>query len=86
VRPRRWSHWLGLVSLPVLYIGGFVVSVGLWWTFRIAPSNSARYGLCVAPLLALALVASVRGRWAVNGLWIFAVALFGLTVFYSVPT
>jgi hypothetical protein len=82
VQRRRWNHWLGLLSLPVLYVGGIVLGIGLWRTYHIDPSISGRYGLSVVPLLALALVVNVRGRWVLAALWTFAVALVGLSYFY----
>jgi hypothetical protein len=82
VEKRQWSHWLGGASLVGLYLGGLVLGIGLWRTYNVDPSLSGRYGLAVAPLLGLALVANLRGRWMVGALWAFSVSLFGLTVVY----
>ncbi|HVB91470.1 MAG TPA: hypothetical protein VND70_05155 [Acidimicrobiales bacterium] len=82
VTPRRWPHWLGLLSLLVLYVGGIVLGFGVWHTYSADPSVGGRYGLCVAPLLALALASIVRSWGAVVGLWVFSIATVGLTYFY----
>jgi hypothetical protein len=79
---RRWSHWLGLLSLFFLVVVGVVLGVGIWHTYNADPGLSGRYGLSAAPLLALALVASVRGRWVIAGLWAFSIGLLGLTFWY----
>ena len=71
VTPRRWFHWLGLVTLPTLYLGGFVLGVSVYVTYNADPSLSGRYGLALAPMLVVALVASIRGVWIVRGLWAF---------------
>jgi hypothetical protein len=81
-KPRQWSHWLGAASLAALYLGGLVLGIGLWRTYNVDPSLAGRYGLSVAPLLGLALMAGLRGRWMVGALWAFALSLFGLTVVY----
>jgi hypothetical protein len=83
VTPRRWNHWLGLFSIAGLYLGGIAVTAALWHTFDINPSIPGRYGLAVAPLLILAIVANARGRWVMNSFMAFSVSLFGLTIFYS---
>ena len=64
VSPRRWYHALGLVSVPALYFGGVVFGVSLMLTYDTDPGLSGRYGLSMAPLLMLAGVAALRGRWA----------------------
>jgi hypothetical protein len=80
VSPRRWFHWLGLLIIPVLIVGGFLFGLGLRINYAIDPSLSARYALPVAPLLILTLVAAVRDRWVVRGLWAFGLASFALTL------
>jgi hypothetical protein len=80
VSPRRWFHWLGLLILPVLLAGGFLFGLGLRINYAIDPSLSARYALPVAPLMILTLVAAVRGKWVVRGLWAFGLASFALTL------
>jgi hypothetical protein len=82
VSPRKWPHWLGLLSLAVLFAGGIVLGVGVWKTYGADPSISGRYGLSVAPLLVLALVGALRGRVATIGLWVFSVGVLGLTYGY----
>lgn len=82
VRRRQWNHWLGLLSLPVLFVGGIVLGVGIWLTYNADPGLGSRYGLPVLPLMALALVVSARGKWALGGLWTTAVGLCALDFFY----
>jgi hypothetical protein len=82
VRRRQWNHWLGLLSLPALFVGGIVLGVGIWLTYDADPGLSGRYGLPLLPFLALALVASARGKWVLGGLWTVAVGLCGLDFFY----
>ena len=59
-------------SLAALYIGGVLLGLGLWWTYNVDPGLVGRYGLSVAPLLALSLVAAVRGKWILRTLWGFS--------------
>lgn len=82
IRPRRWQHWLGLITLPALFLGGVVLGIGLWLTYNADPGLSGRYGLPLAPFLVLALVAAVRGAWIRWGLWVFAVAALVLDFCY----
>jgi len=84
VSPRRWFHWLGLVIVPVLFAGGFLFGLGLRINYAIDPGLSARYALPAAPLLILTLIAAVRGKWVVRGLWAFGLASFALTFFTMV--
>jgi hypothetical protein len=83
VRRRRWSHWLGLLTLAFLYLVGFTLGVSAWHTYNADPGLSGRYGLSAAPLLGLALAAGARSRAVVVGLWVFSVILFGLNLWYS---
>ena len=83
VRRRMWAHWVGLTSIVTLYVGGIVLGIGLLRTYSSDPSLSGRYGLAVAPFLALALVATVRGRWVVMAVVGASVALVGLTYYYT---
>jgi hypothetical protein len=64
VTPRRWPQALGLIAVPMLYVGGVVFGVGLMRTYDIDPGLSGRYGLSMAPLLILVLAASLTGKWA----------------------
>lgn len=82
VRRRQWQHWMGLLTLPALYLGGLVLGTGLWLTYNIDPGISGRYGLALAPFLVLALVAAARGVWILRGLWTFTTATLGLTFCY----
>jgi hypothetical protein len=82
VRPRRWSHWLGVVALPVLYLGGVVLAASVYLTYDANPGLSGRYGLSLAPVLVLGLIGSLRGRWAGRMLGIFAIASVGLSFYF----
>jgi hypothetical protein len=82
VRPRRWPQWTGVLSLFVLYIGGIGLGVAIWWTYNADPGVTGRYGLSVAPLLALALAATVRRQWTIFGLSFFSVGTVVATYFY----
>jgi hypothetical protein len=59
-----------------------MVGIGQWQTYAVNPELIGRYGLSAAPLLALALVVAIRGRWVLYGLWTFSLSLFGLSFFY----
>ncbi|HXW35411.1 MAG TPA: hypothetical protein VEJ87_12605, partial [Acidimicrobiales bacterium] len=59
-----------------------LLGVAIYFEYGVDPGISGRYGLALAPFLVLALVASIRGRWIARGLWLFAVASFGLDVFF----
>jgi hypothetical protein len=78
VSRRRWPHALGLILVPLLYVGGVVLGLGLMINYDIDPGLSGRYALSAAPLLALVLAASIEGRRA---LW--AVTLFSATYFLT---
>lgn len=82
VRPRRWVHWIGLVSLPVLYLGGVAIAESSWLLHHTYPGLVGRYGLSVAPLLILGLVGSLRGRWAVAAAGTFAVGYAALVPYF----
>jgi hypothetical protein len=82
VRPRRWPQWTGILSLLILYVGGIGLGLAIWRTYDADPGVTGRYGLCVAPLLALALGATLRRQWAIYGMWIFSVVTVGATYFY----
>jgi hypothetical protein len=81
VAPRRWPHVVGLISVPALYFGGVVIGLGFIVGFdtNAAAGVSGRYGLSVAPLLLLALAASLRGRWALGAVGFIALASFVVT-------
>jgi len=83
VHRRLWYHWMGLVSVATLYVGGVVLGVGLWLNYDIDPSLTGRYGLSVAPFLALGLVAAIRGRWALGALWVVGLVTFATTLWYT---
>jgi hypothetical protein len=86
IKPRKWAHWLGLFSMASLYVGGILLGIGVWRTYNVDPSLSGRYGLAVAPLLALALVATLRGKWVTRALGGFVAALVPLTILYTFTT
>lgn len=81
VAPRRWPQVVGLLSVPALYLGGVVLGLGFMWGFdtNAGEGISGRYGMSVAPLLLLALAASLRGRWAVGAVGLIALASFVVT-------
>jgi hypothetical protein len=81
VSPRRWPHVLGLISVPALYLGGVILGIGFIIGFDTNAGSgiSGRYGMSVAPLLLLALAASLRGRWAVGAVGFIALASFVVT-------
>jgi hypothetical protein len=80
VSPRRWFHWLGIVTIPALLGGGYVFGLGLRINYAIDPGLSGRYALPVAPLLVLALVGAAQGRWVVRVLWAVGLASLALTL------
>ncbi len=82
VSRRHWHHWVGLLSLVVLYVGGIVVGVGFWRTYGANPGLIGRYGLSMAPFLAVVLVAALRGRWMKIGVGIFSIATFALSFYF----
>jgi hypothetical protein len=85
VAPRGWPHVLGLISVPLLYVGGVILGVGLVITYGIDPGLSGRYGLSLAPLLVLTLAASIVGRWPTRAVAIFALTL-SVTTFAAMLT
>ena len=82
VRRRAWYHWLGLVSVPLLYVGGVALGVSIWRSYAMDPGLSGRYGIAVAPFLAVALVAALRGIWLERGVWAFAILTFALSIYF----
>jgi hypothetical protein len=76
VSPRRWPHVLGLIAVPLLYLGGVVFGLGLMINYDIDPGLSGRYALSLAPLLILALAASLAGKWSQRTIAAFAAAFF----------
>jgi hypothetical protein len=75
VRPRKWFHDMGLLTLPALYLGGVILGLSLHWTYNIDPSLSGRYGLALGPFLAIALVASAEGQWVRRSLCCFGLIM-----------
>jgi hypothetical protein len=71
-----------LLSICLLFVVGVILGIGIWRTYNADPGLSGRYGLSAAPLLALALVSAVRGRWVIAGLWVLSITLCGLTFWY----
>jgi hypothetical protein len=68
VKPRRWFHVLGLSTLVTMIVGAVGVALAFWVAFSQNPSTEHRYGLALAPLLAVAVAAmieSTREKWVV---------------------
>jgi hypothetical protein len=82
VRPRKWPQWTGLLSIPVLYLGGIALGVAIWRTYDVDPGVTGRYALCAAPLLALALAGTIRRSWVVYATWVFSLSTLGATYYY----
>jgi hypothetical protein len=78
VSRRRWSHVLGLIAVPTLYLGGVALGVAIVRTYRMPPGLGGRYGMSMAPLLALVLAASLDRGWPVK-----VVGLFGAVAFVT---
>jgi hypothetical protein len=83
VRRREWFHWLGLVSVPLLYIGGVALGISIWHTYNTDPGLSGRYGMSLAPFLALALCAACRGKWLLGAVWLFGMVSFGVSLYFT---
>ena len=83
--PRRWPHALGLICVPMLYVGGVIFGLGVMLNYDIDPALSGRYALSMAPLLLLVLAALLTGRWAQRTVALFAGAFF-LTTFTVMVT
>jgi hypothetical protein len=79
---RQWHHWLGLVCLPLLYIGGIALGISIWFVYHADPGVTGRYGLALAPFLAIALTAAARGKGVLVGIWLFALLNFGLDFYF----
>lgn len=77
---RRWPHVVGLVAVPLLPLGGIALGIAIVRTYGIAPGLSGRYGMSLAPLLVLALAASLEGRWTVRAVGLLGVASFVTTL------
>jgi hypothetical protein len=80
VSPRRWSHALGMVAVPALYLGGVALGLSLMKTYDSDPGLAGRYGLAMAPLMMLATVASLQGKWAQRAVAAFAGAFLCTTL------
>jgi hypothetical protein len=82
VSPRTWAHVLGLISVPALYFGGVAIGLGFIVGFGTdaGAGVSGRYAMSVAPLILLALAASLRGRWPVGAVATLAVSSFAVTL------
>ena len=84
VRERRWSHWLGAIALPMLWLGGFALGISILKTYGYDTVLPGRYALSVAAVLVLALVGSFEGRWPTRLLWAFTLVTFSLSFLYMV--
>jgi hypothetical protein len=82
VSQRRWQHVVGLISVPALYVGGFVLGLGFMVGFGTDAGEgvSGRYAMSVAPLLLISLGASLFGRWAVRAVAAFGSLSFAVTL------
>jgi hypothetical protein len=78
VSRRRWSHVLGLIAVPTLYLGGVALGVAIVRTYAMTPGLSGRYGMSMAPLLAVVLADSLDRGWPVK-----VVGLFGAVAFVT---
>ena len=77
VAPRRWSHVLGLISLPVLYLGGIAFGAAVMITYDVDdPGLTGRYALSIAPLVMLVLADSLAGKGSQRAIAGFAMAFF----------
>jgi len=83
VRRRQWFHWMGLFTVPLLYAGGVALGISIWRTYNTDPGLSGRYGMSMAPLLALSLCAACRGKWALRVIWLFGLLSFGLSFYFT---
>jgi hypothetical protein len=81
VSARKWQHWLGLSVVATLLAGGFAFGVGLKLNYDIDPGLSGRYAMSMGPLLVLVVVAAASGKWVIRGLWVFAAASLGITLY-----
>jgi len=79
VRRRQWFHWLGLTTVPLLYVGGVALGISIWHTYNTDPGLSGRYGMS----LALALCAACRGKWPLRAIWLFGLVSFGLSLSFT---
>ena len=59
VRRRAWFHRLGLSTLVAMMVGAVAIAVGFWVTLGENPVAQSRYGISLAPLLAVGLAAAV---------------------------
>jgi hypothetical protein len=82
VSPRGWQHVIGLIAVPALYIGGVVLGLGFMLGFGTDAGGglSGRYGMSLAPLMLLALAATLRGKWSVGAVAALAVTSFAVTL------
>jgi hypothetical protein len=86
IAPRRWFHWMGLVTVPSLYVGGVALGYVLHYSYKIDPQVGSRYGLAVAPFLVLALVGSATGQWVVRGLWTLGSITLVMSCYFMLST
>ena len=86
VAPRRWFHWVGLVSVPALFVGGVAMGYAMHYSYKIDPQVGSRYGVALAPFLVVALVGAVRGRWVVRGLWALGAVTLVMSCYFMLST
>jgi hypothetical protein len=75
-----------LVTVPVLYLGGITLGLSIYLTYASDPSITGRYGLELAPMLVMALVAALRGAWLIRCLWILGLTTLTFSMYFMVVT
>jgi hypothetical protein len=86
VKRRTWAHWTGLLSLAALYLGGLALGILSWANCGVPVGTEGRYGLCLASMLILVLMALIRGKIVLRAIWIFGLASLALDVWLMVFT
>ena len=62
VKEKLWPHWLGGMSLLIVFLGAWAVGISIIATYKFNTTLPGRYGLSVGTLLVLALIGGLRGR------------------------
>jgi hypothetical protein len=73
VRNRNLSHVVGLVSIVMLYVGGFALDVFSYINCGVNIGAEGRYGLCLVPLLVLSMSSLIDSKWVVRFIWLLAI-------------
>ncbi len=74
------------MAMSALFLGGVVLGYAVHYSYKVDPGVSGRYGLALAPMLVVALVASAKGAWVRNGLWAFGVVALAVDLFATFST